>query len=96
VAKARAELYAAIHKPQGIKGNPMSRQTITGMTGLDKVQQRRYEILAKVKRTLCYGVFNIHNSTGNTIEPEKQEIFSRSKGFREINKRLGNIYHSTH
>ena len=43
-SKRSAELYASIHKPQGVQVNPMSRACITAITGLSKSQQRRYEV----------------------------------------------------
>lgn len=86
----KAQIYASIYKPGDIKANPISRAAITEATGLHKVQQRRLEIEAKVKRVYNAGFDKINDE----IKPIKQEIFTVAKGSREINKRLPNTYHS--
>ena len=85
----RAQLYASIHKPEGIIANPISRQSIEESTGLHKVQQRRYEKASRVHRTPTYAMYGL----GNTFLPQKQLIVTREKQYY-VNKRLGNIYHS--
>ncbi len=91
--KRRAELYASIHKPEGVRANPMSRACITAMTGLSKGRQRRYEVEAGVKRTANYAVFFQGTGRGHTVEPEKITVEGKSREYT-INKRLGNIYHT--
>ncbi|MBI2847982.1 MAG: hypothetical protein HYX83_02290 [Chloroflexi bacterium] len=52
----KAQVYASIHHPAGIHGNPISRQTITTITGLSKSAQRRLEVAAHVNRVPQYAV----------------------------------------
>jgi len=92
--KRRSEIYASIHHPERIKSNPISRQTISEMTGLHRIQQRRYEKVASVKRTANFAFHTVDNPLGPQYVPMKQEIFTRKGGLRDINKRLGNTYHS--
>lgn len=98
--RTRAEVYASILKPEGITANPMPRHVITERTGLHKVQQRRYEKQVHIKRTPNFGFHReetqLEGSKKPLIEyqPLKVDIFTREKGFRYINKREGNIYHS--
>jgi len=87
----RSQLFASIYKPQGIQANPMSRASIEEYTGLNKIQQRRYEQEAKVKRTPTYAM---QKAQDGKIVPIKQEIFTKRKGFGQVDKREGNIYHS--
>jgi len=91
--KRKAELYASIHKPAGIRANPMSRACITSMTGLSKTQQRRYELIAGIKRTPNYAVIFHGNNGSHTVEPAKMTVEGKSREYI-INKRLGNIYHT--
>ena len=91
--KRRAELYASIHKPAGTRANPMSRACITSMTGLSKGQQRRYEIVAGIKRTPNYAVVFQGTGRSHTVYPEKMIVEGKSREYT-INKRLGNIYHT--
>jgi len=94
-ARARAELYASIHKPEGIKGKPVSRESLENRTGLHKVQQIRYEKEAGIKRTYNAAMYQGNDPLGgNGYKPLKQEIYSNKKGHREINKRLPNSYHT--
>jgi len=94
-AKRTAQLYASILPPVGIKGTPLSRATITSLTGLHKVQQRRYEVLAGVRRTPNFAMARVEGPLGKTgYIPMKQEIFTRTGGLRDVNKRLGNSYHT--
>lgn len=98
--RTRAELYASILKPEGITANPMPRDVITERTGLHKVQQRRYEKQVHIKRTpnfsFCREETPVEGSNKPLIDykPLKVEIFTKDKGFRDINKRLGNSYHT--
>lgn len=95
MGKARAELYASIFKPQGVRANPISRQTLTERTGLHKVQQRRYEQTAHVKRTPNFAFFKGTNPLGQwNYHPLKQEIFTKKGGHYTVPKRLGNSYHT--
>lgn len=95
MGKAKAQLYASIHKPQHIRANPISRQTLTERTGLHKVQQRRYEKAAHIRRTPNYSFYKDDNPLGRcNYKPERQEIFTRAGGHYQVNKRLGNTYHT--
>jgi len=87
----RSQLYASIHKPEGIKGNPISRQSIEEYTGLSRIQQRRYEKEAGIKQTPNYAM---QQDQEGKIVSIKQEIFTKKEGHRLVNKRLGNTYHS--
>lgn len=84
-----AQLYASIHKPSGVRANPISRQSIEEYTGLHKVQQRRYEIEAGIKRTANSAVWLVD---GKPV-PLKQLIVTKGKQY-QVNKRIGQIYHS--
>ena len=98
--RTRAEIYASILKPEGIKANPMQRDVITERTGLHKVQQRRYEEQVHIKRTPNYGFYREETQVEGSdkpvtsYQPLKVEIYTKEKGFRYINKRQGNIYHT--
>jgi len=93
--KRKSQIYASIHKPQGISGKPISRAAIEDMTGLAKQQQRRYEITAQVKRTPNYAMQQDNNPLGGEgYKSIKIEIFTKAKGHRLVNKRLGNSYHT--
>lgn len=87
----RAQIYASIHNPGGVKAYPKSRNAIEEQTGLSKTQQRRYETVAQIKRTPTYAVSLTEKGE---VVPVKQDIHSKAKGHRQVNKRLGNIYHS--
>lgn len=50
----RLALWQSIHKPKGIKANPISRQSIEEYTGIQKRQQIRYDQDSEVRRTPCY------------------------------------------
>ena len=94
LGQERAQLYASIHKPQGIRANPISRQSIEEYTGLDKCQQLRLEKKARVRKTNSAGVCQVIDKDGRTrVVPERQLIVTRAKQY-EVNKRLPNIYHS--
>jgi hypothetical protein len=63
------------------------------MTGLSKGQQRRYEIVAGIKRTPNYAVVFQDTGRSHTVYPEKMIVEGKSREYT-INKRLGNIYHT--
>jgi len=94
-AKRNAQLYASLLPPKGIKGTPLSRETISKLTRLHKMQQRRYEIIARVKRDYNPAFIRVDGPLGGPgYIPIKQEIFTRVGGIRSINKRLGNGFHT--
>jgi len=74
----RLAMWASIHKPKGIKANPISRASLTDYTGLHRRTQQFYDqaprkpqdLNPQVKRTPCY-------------RPEHKE-----------QPRLPNIYHN--
>lgn len=84
----RLRLWETIHKPQGIRANPISRDTIAELTGVEKRQQIRNDKQAKVKRTanhaLCKG--------NKGLQPVRHEIVTKTACYY-VNKRLPNIYH---
>jgi len=93
--RTRGQLFASIAKPTGIRANPMPRDIITERTGLHKVQQRRYEQQEHIKRTPNYAYQQDNSALGQgRILPIKHQIFTKSQGFRNVDKRLGNTYHS--
>ena len=93
LGQERAQLYASIHKPQGIRANPVSRQSIERYTGVGKCQQLRYEREAGVKKIATAGVCQVKDKNGRTrVVPERQLIFTKKKQYQR-NKRLPNIYH---
>lgn len=93
--KAKAQLYASIFKPKGIRANPVSRETITERTGLHKMQQRRYEQKAHIKRNSNYACYKDNSPLGEAkYKPVKQDIHTRAGGHYQVNKKLGNIYHT--
>ena len=88
----RSQLYASIHKPKEIQGSkPISRESITDYTGLSRIQQRRYEKEVGVKRTPN---FAMQKDNEGKVIPVKQEIYSKKGGHYQVNKRLGNTYHT--
>ncbi len=93
LGQERAQLYASTFKPQGIRANPISRQSIEKYTGLDKCQQLRLEKKAMVRKTNSHGVCQFEDKNGRTrVVPERQLIITRAKQY-QVNKRMPNIYH---
>ncbi len=92
----KAQLYSSQFTPIGRKGKPLTRAYITERTGLAHIQQRRYEIEARVHRTPNKA--NKKNADG-TIVPVLITVQSFSKktmitkNYR-VHKRLGNNYSS--
>jgi len=73
----------------------MTREVITDRTGLHRVQQRRYEQREHIRRTPNYAYYRVEKKIKDwEYKPLKQLIFTKLNGHRQINKRLGNIYHS--
>jgi hypothetical protein len=94
LGQERAQLYASIHKPKGIRANPISRQSIEGYTGVEKRQQLRYERGTGVKKTNSHGVCKFTDKNGRTrVVPERRLIVTKTKQY-EVNNRTPNIYHS--
>ena len=52
----RLALWESIHKPKGVKANPISRASIQEYTGVQKRQQIRYDKASKIKRTPCFRI----------------------------------------
>jgi len=50
----RLALWASIHKPKGVKANPISRDSIETYTGIQRRRQQRYDKSGLVARTPCY------------------------------------------
>ena len=50
----RLALWASIYKPDGIKANPISHDSLTDYTGVQKRTQILYNKEADVRRTPCY------------------------------------------
>lgn len=91
LAKRNAQLYAAIFKPYGVRANPITRETITELTGLSITQQRRYERIAKIKRTPTFEV--TQNTIGGISTPVTMTVSGKSRTYT-VPRRFGNIYHS--
>ncbi len=95
IAQRRAQLYASLSKPEGIRANPVTRENLTTRTGVNKRRQRRYEKKAGVKRTNNYE----SQSDGNITSPVWAEYHSLNKSTGVVktyrkHRRLPNIYHS--
>jgi len=89
----KGQLFEAIHKPEVLKGaTPQARETIEARTGLSRVQQWRYDKLTGTRKIPNYA-YQRDEATGKLI-PIKQKIFSRCKGWRDMNKRNGQTYHT--
>jgi hypothetical protein len=81
----RAELYASCLKPDEVKGNPISRASITQFTGLSKSAQRRREIEGKgIKRVANFA----KNMDGDPISATYE---AKSKAYH-MQQRLPNSY----
>lgn len=102
--KRRSELYASIHKPKfnkdgkRIKSNPIDRISIEKITGISRMQQWRYE---KVARVTHVATFETKEDKDGNICRKKHEVYSYNNKtkIRRVwlkDKRLGNIYHSSH
>lgn len=50
----RQSLWASIHKPKGVKANPISRESLETYTGIQRRRQQRYDKSGQVARTPCY------------------------------------------
>jgi len=95
LAQRRAQLYASLSKPEGIRVNPVTRENLTTRTGVNERQQRRYEKKAGVKRTNNYE----SQRDGDITSPVWAEYHSLNKSTGVVktyrkHRRLPNIYHS--
>lgn len=90
--KRNSQFYASIFKPEGQIANPITRETITAITGLSLTQQRRYEKLAGVgiKRTPNY---EMERAPNGGLTPVIIQVPGKTKLY-SVPRRLGNIYHT--
>lgn len=92
-SKRRAEVYASVFKPWGVRANPISRASIKAITGVTKSRQRRYEAVAGIKRTPNYAMTFSGTGADHRVEPETMVVKGKSREY-VVPKRLGNTYHS--
>jgi hypothetical protein len=95
--KRRSQLYASIFRPEGVRAGPMTRETITTLTGLSKTQQRRYDVIAGIKRTPNYEVREIKRlptDLDTVMVPVTMQVAGKSRIYT-VPRRLGNIYHTS-
>lgn len=88
-SKRKAQIYASIHHPQGIKLHPISRASIEDFTGISKQRQRRLEEIAHVRRFANYGVS--YDSETGKCKPMMMEVEGKARVWT-IQKRLPNSY----
>jgi hypothetical protein len=81
-------LYAAFFKREGVKTNPIARDTIEKVTGISRRQQRRYE-KGKVKRIANFAFQEIEGQ----VVPIMEVVSGKAKEYWKT-CRLGNVYHA--
>lgn len=84
-----------IYKPIGVPANPICRQSLEEMTGIERRKQQRWDSQANTLRAPTKAKY--HDPQTHKLRPILQEIItgkgSKKKRYR-IQKQLGNIYHS--
>ncbi len=50
----RLALWSSIHKPLGVRANPISRDTLAGITGVQRRTQQLYDKAARIKKTVNF------------------------------------------
>jgi len=88
-AHRRAHLYASFFKPENARANPISRNSIEAATGVKRRQQRRYEVIAGVKRVAN---FAFEQRNGKLV-PMIDIVCGKDQEYAIV-RRLGNSYHS--
>lgn len=51
LGQRRTQLWVSTHRPKGVHADPISRQSLEEITGVQERQQRRYDKAGKAKRT---------------------------------------------
>lgn len=82
----RLAIWESIHKPKGMKANPISRQSIQEYTGVQKRQQIRYDKDSEIKRVPCYRPDHpdqkrLPNIYHNTHEPGHKGMLPKVRRF---------------
>ena len=91
--KRRSQLFASVFKPEGVRANPMTRNTITTLTGLSRAQQKRYGKAAGIKHTPNFEVQPVTETDSRMITVPMQ-VAGKSRIYT-VPRRLGNIYHTS-
>ena len=90
LAGARAHCYAAFHsgrvvEPATEMANPISRQTLAGISGVCSRTQQRYDELAGVEVRRCFGIGVIHQGT----ESQRTAAWAHGNSTFLLTDRLG-------
>ncbi len=79
------------YKPIGVLANPICRQSLEEMTGIERRKQQRWDSQANTLRAPTKAKY--HDPKTHKLRPLTKEIRTK-KGRYRIQKQLGNIYHS--
>lgn len=79
------------YKPISIPVNPICRQSLEEMTGIERRKQQRWDLQARTLRAPTKVKY--HDPLTHKLRPIFKEIKTK-KGSYKIQKQLGNIYHS--
>lgn len=79
------------YKPIGVPVNPICRQSLEEMTGIERRKQQRWDSQANTLRAPTKAKY--HDPETHKLRPLTKEIRTK-KGRYRIQKQLGNIYHS--
>ena len=79
------------HKPIGVPVNPICRQSLQEITGIERRKQQRWDSQAVTLRASTKAKY--HDPETHKLRPLTKEIRTK-KGRYRIQKQLGNIYHS--
>ncbi len=85
-----AQLYASFFKPDGSRAKPISRDSISDATGVERRQQQRYDKIAGIKRVANFAFQQ--DGQGN-LTPIRHLVDGKSRQWLK-DRRLGNTYHS--
>lgn len=91
LAKRRSQIYASIHKPEGVRSNPITRQKVQELTKVSRVSQWRYDKTAGIKKTNNFEVD--YRPGDNTAYAVTMEVKGKRRLYN-IPRRLGNTYHT--
>jgi len=89
----RLAMWASIHKPKGMKANPISRESLSDYTGVQRRTQQLYDKDAEIKKTPNFRPDNPDqkrspNSYHNKSEPKPNGMLKKLR--REIKQSLVN------
>ncbi len=86
----RSWLYSSFHQVDGARAKPISRRSISEITGITRRSQQRYDKLADVRRVANFAFQE--DATGK-VAPILEVVAGKAREYLMI-RRLGNTYHN--